>query len=474
MIRAPGLFDRPRRAHLVGAGGVGMSSLGQALLHEGHRVTGSDASDSARTRTLRARGATIHVGHRQGNLPADCDLVVVTAAIDRANPEIAAALAAEVPIVKYAQALGDLMTRKHGVCIAGCHGKTTTTGLLTWLLVQGGADPSMVIGGDAEFLGGNFRAGCGEHFVAEACEFDRSFHQLAPRTALVTNIDADHLDYYRDLGEIQEAFRDFARLLPQGGYLATLNEHERVFRDDGVVCDVETFGLRGNADWTATEWRRLDGITYFRVAHRGRDLGTFQLRLVGLHNVCNALGAIAVAARLGLDLDRVVRPALVEYGGVDRRLTQRYEGHGVLVLDDYAHHPREIAAVLSALREEHPSRRILVVFQAHQASRTRVHLREFAAALELADRVFVPDIYCARDSEEDRRAVHALDLVRTAANRGVDVTYLEDLRDAASVILRELRVADLVVTMGAGSVWEVSRDLAERLRDFDRQVIAPL
>lgn len=472
MIRPPGLFDRRRRVHLVGAGGVGMSSLGQALLHEGHRVTGSDASESARTRTLCALGATIHAGHAAENLPEDCDLCVVTAAVDRRNPEVAAALARDVQIVKYAQALGHLMARKHGICVAGCHGKTTTTGLLTWLLVQGGVDPSMVIGGDAQFLGGNWLGGRGEHLVAEACEFDRSFLSLAPRTAIVTNVDADHLDYYRDLAEIQGAFQDFARLIPQDGYLATLNEHERVFRADGIVCQVETFGLRANADWVATEWRRTDGVTYFRVRHREEDLGVFQLRLAGLHNVCNALGAMAVASHLGLDLDTVVRPALVEYRGVDRRMTSRYEGHGVLVLDDYAHHPREIAAVLTALRDEYPSRRILVVFQPHQASRTLTHLREFATALELADRVFVPDIYCARDSEEDVRAVHALDLVRTAANRGVDVSYVGHVREAAGRIIAELRVADLVVTMGAGSVGEVSRDLAERLRDFDRQIIS--
>lgn len=473
MIRSPGAFDRARRVHLVGAGGVGMSSLAQAFLHEGHTVSGSDASDSAKTRYLRSLGATIHVGHAAENVPGDCEVLVVTAAVDRRNPEVAHALDRSIPILKYAQALGQLMARRHGVSIAGCHGKTTTTGLVTSMLVRAGLDPTMVVGGDAAALGGNFRAGRGAHFVAESCEFDRSFHSLAPQSAIVTNIDADHLDYYRDLAEIHESFRDFARLLPADGYLATLNEHERVFRDPSVVCRVETFGLRGNADWVATDWRRTDGVTYFRVRHRDEDLGLFELRLAGLHNVCNALGAIALATHLGVDYDRGVRPALLEYRGVDRRMSPRYEGHGVLVLDDYAHHPREIAAVLTTLRDEYPSRRILVVFQPHQASRTRTHLREFAAALELADRVFVPDIYCARDSDEDRRSVHALDLVRCAANRGVDVTYVEDLRELAPVLLRELRVADLVVTMGAGSVWEVSRDLAERLADFDRQAIAP-
>jgi UDP-N-acetylmuramate--alanine ligase len=473
MIGRPGPLDRRRAVHLVGAGGVGMSSLAQALLHEGHRVSGSDAKDSPKIRELARLGAEIRVGHAAANVPPDCDLLVVTAAVDARNPEIAAALARGIEIVKYARALGELMARRHGVAIAGCHGKTTTTGLMTAVLVRAGLDPTMVVGGDARGLGGNFRAGRGPHLVAEACEFDRSFLSLRPRAAVVTNIDRDHLDYYRDLEDIQDAFRDFARLLPHDGFLATLNEHERIFRAEGVLCDVETFGLRGNADWVASDWKRIDGVTYFEAAHRGESLGVFELRLAGLHNVCNSLAVLAVARRFELDFDEAVRPALLEYRGVDRRMQVRYEGHGVLVLDDYAHHPREIAAVLTALRDEHPGRRIVVVFQPHQASRTRTHLLEFAAALELADRVFVPDIFLARDSDADRAAVHALDLVRTAANRGVQVTYVERLDEAAQSILDEIRVGDLVVTMGAGSVGEVSRDLAERLRDFDHQAIAP-
>jgi UDP-N-acetylmuramate--alanine ligase len=473
VIAIPGVFDRPRVVHLVGAGGVGMSSLAQALVHAGHKVSGSDASDSDRTRRLRRLGATIAIGHAASNVAADVDLVIVTAAIDPKNPEVAAALAKNVEIIKYAKALGELMSREHGVCVAGCHGKTTTTGLMTQVLVAAGLDPTMVLGGDAGALGGNYRPGGGRYFVAEACEFDRSFLNLRPRAAIVTNVDRDHLDYYRDLEEIQGAFRDFARLVPHDGFLATLNEHERIFKDPRVVCEIETFGLRGNADWTASDWRRVDGITYFQVRYRGEPEGQFELRLPGLHNICNSLAVLAVARHLGLDFDSVVRPALVEYGGVDRRMQTKYEGHGVLVLDDYAHHPREIAAVLSTLRDEYPGRRVVAVFQPHQASRTKAHMNEFAEALKFADRVFVPDIYLARDSEEDRRSVHALDLVRTAANRGVDVTYAEHLADVAPLILSEIRVGDLVVTLGAGSVWEVSSDLAERLRTFDHQVIAP-
>jgi UDP-N-acetylmuramate--alanine ligase len=473
VIAIPGVFDRPRVVHLVGAGGVGMSSLGQALLHAGHKVSGSDAAESDRTRRLAKLGAAIFVGHAAANVADDVDLFVVTAAIDPRNPEVAVALSRGVEIVKYARALGELMAREHGVCVAGCHGKTTTTGLMTQVLVCAGLDPTMVLGGDAGALGGNYRAGNGKYFVAEACEFDRSFLNLRPKAAIVTNVDRDHLDYYRDLGEIEGAFIDFARLVPHEGFLATLNEHERIFRDPRIVCDVETFGLRGNADWIASDWTRADGVTYFQVRYKGEPQGLFGLRLPGLHNLCNSLGVLAVARRLGLDMETVVRPALLEYDGVDRRMQQKYEGHGVVVLDDYAHHPREIAAVLTTLRDEHPGRRLVAVFQPHQASRTKAHLSEFAEALQLADRVFVPDIYLARDTDEAKRSVHAIDLVRTAANRGVDVTYVERFEDVARLILAEIRVGDLVVTMGAGSVWEVSSDLAERLRAFDHQVIAP-
>ena len=473
MIRRTRLFDEPRNVHLVGLGGIGVSALAQALLHSGHRVSGSDASDGDRLRRLRLLGAQVHVGHAAENVPDDADVLIVSAAVDRRNPEFARALERGVRVAKYAEALGDLMAREHGIAIAGTHGKTTTTGLMATALVKGGVDPTMILGGESGPLGGNFRAGAGSYFVAEACEFDRSFHALEPQTAIVTNIDGDHFDYYRDLDEIHEAFADFARLIPRDGYLATLNEHERILRTDGVECEIETFGLRGNADWVASDWSRSDGITYFSVRYKGRYEGVFELRLAGLHNLCNSLGVIAVGRRLGLDFDDVIRPALLEYRGVDRRMQSRYEGHGVLVMDDFAHHPHELAAVLSTLRDEYPGRRIVAVFQPHQASRTRRHLREFAESLKIADRVYVPDIFHARDSKATRDSVHALDLVRTAANVGVDVIYVEELGSVATEILTEIRVGDLIVTMGAGNVTEVSRDLADRLQAFDRQVITP-
>jgi UDP-N-acetylmuramate--alanine ligase len=376
-------------------------------------------------------------------------------------------------VVKYAQLLGLLMSESEGIAIAGTHGKSTTSALVSYVLREAGLDPSFVIGAGVDQLGGGSGVGSGSQFVVEACEYDRSFQNLRPRIATILNLEEDHLDYYRDLDEIEGAFRDFARLIPHEGFLATLNEHERIFRRPEIVCDVETFGLRGNADWIASDFQRTDGVTYFNVRYKGGYEGLFELRLAGLHNVLNCLGVLAVSRHLGLDFDDVVRPALLEYRGVDRRMQTKYEGHGVLVLDDYAHHPREVAAVLSTLREEFPGRRVVAVFQPHQASRTKTHLSEFAEALKFADRVFVPDIYLARDSEADRRSVHALDLVRKSANRGVDVTYVERLGDVAPLILSEIRVGDLVVTMGAGSVWEVSSDLADRLRAFDHQVIAP-
>ena len=437
MIGTPGPFDCRRKVHLVGAGGIGVSALAQALLHRGHRVSGSDRTESAKIGKLRGMGATMLVGHKKENVPLDTELLVATAAAQPGNPEIRVAEERGIRVLKYAEALGALMGGEYGLAVAGCHGKTTTTGLLTTVMVRGNMDPTMVLGGDSESLGGNFRPGGGRFFVAEACEFDRSFLSLTPTAALVTNIDLDHLDYYRDLDEIAGAFQDFARLLPEHGFLAVLNEDERIFNAEGIRARVETFGLGDNADWVATDVNHRDGFTRFRVRHHGRDMGSFELRLRGLHNVLNSMGVLALAHFLEIDFDEAVRPALREYGGVDRRMQTRYEGNNVIVLDDYAHHPSEVAAVLSALREEYTGRRIVAVLQPHQASRTRRNLGAFAEALKLADRVFVPDIFFARDSEQERASVHAVDLVRAANNRGVHATYVSRLEDVAPAVLRE-------------------------------------
>ncbi|NUN51623.1 MAG: UDP-N-acetylmuramate--L-alanine ligase [Planctomycetaceae bacterium] len=412
-----------------------------------------------------------HEGHDAAHLPEEADLVVASAAIPASNPELQEAERRGLPVVKYARALGGLMEGRRGIAVAGCHGKTTTTGMTAFVLERCGLDPSVIVGGDLPVFGGNWKHGLSPFLVAEACEYDRSFLNLSPEIAIVNNIDADHLDYYRDLQDISSAFLDFARRLPPEGLLVVNNEQDRLFRSDaGVRARVETTGLRNHADWTAVERTMERGLTRFKVLRRGEEWGAFALRIPGLHNTLNALGVIAVASHLGLDRESIHR-ALLDFPGVDRRLQVRYRRGGISVVDDYAHHPAEVQAVLRTLRDEPGTRRIWAVFQPHQASRLRLLRREMAAALGAADRVLVPDVFFARDSQSDRESVHSLDLVKTLNNLGADAVYEPSFPLIVERILADLRPGDVVVTMGAGNITGVSHDLARRLEDLGRQSI---
>jgi UDP-N-acetylmuramate--alanine ligase len=465
------VFSRKRVVHCVGIGGSGMSGLAALLAAEGHRVTGSDMKKGRASEELEARGLPVVEGHAAENLPLDADLVVTSAAVPPDNPEVQEADRRGLPVVKYAKALGGLMAGRRGIAISGCHGKTTTTGMAAFVMERCGLDPMVVLGGSLPVFGGNWKHGNGEFLVAEACEYDRSFLNLSPEIAVVNNIDADHLDYYRDLQDISGAFLEFARLLPADGLLVVNNEHEDLFRRDGSVkARVETTGLRNHADWVAVDRGMDRGLTRFRVLRRGEEWGQFGLRIPGLHNTLNALGIVAVASHLGLDRGAVHR-ALLEFPGVDRRLTVRYRRGGISVVDDYAHHPTEVQAVLRTLREDPGTRRIIAIFQPHQASRLRMLRREMAASLGAADRILVPDVFFARDTAEDRERVHSLDLVKTLNNLGADAAYEPSFPAIVERVLEDLRPGDVVVTMGAGSITGVSDDLARRLEMLGRQSI---
>jgi UDP-N-acetylmuramate--alanine ligase len=465
------VFSRTRSVHCIGIGGSGMSGLAGLLLARGHRVSGSDAKGNDAVAELRTRGALFSEGHDAAHVPEHADLVVASAAVPADNPELREAERRGLPVVKYARALGGLMEGLRGIAVAGCHGKTTTTGMMAFVLERCGLDPSVIVGGNLPVLGGNWKHGRSQLLVAEACEYDRSFLNLSPEIAIVNNIDADHLDYYRDLQDISSAFLEFARRLPPSGLLVVNNEQERLFRvDGGVRARVETTGLRNHADWVALDRTTERGLTRFRVLLRGDEWGSFALRVPGLHNTLNALGVVAVASHLGLD--RVaIQDALLDFPGVDRRLQTRYRRGGISVVDDYAHHPAEVQAVLRTLRDDPSTRRIWAVFQPHQASRLRLLRREMAAALGSADRVLVPDVFLARDSDSDRESVHALDLVKTLNNLGSDAVYEPSFPLIVERILADLRPGDVVVTMGAGNITGVSHDLARRLEDLGRQSI---
>jgi UDP-N-acetylmuramate--alanine ligase len=457
-----------RFAYLVGIGGTGMCGAAALLVARGIGVAGSDRSASARTDRLVADGIRVDVapdGAVPAPLPAVTTLVVASAAVAPTHPTLVEAKRRAIPVWKYAECLGALMEERTGICVAGCHGKTTTSSLIATTLWRTGRDPTFAIGGEVKDLLASARAGAGPHFVAEACEFDRSFHRLRPTVAVVTNVDEDHLDYYADLEEIRRSFVEFARLVPEDGRLIVHEEHAEPFRAAGLAAPVETYGTSEGARWRATRaaWDPAAQATRFAVSRDGEEVAHVALPLAGAHNVANGTAAIAACAAAGVPPDEAAA-ALSAFGGVRRRMETIADVRGVLVVDDYGHHPAEIRSVVRALRTRHPGRRVIVAFQPHQASRTRLLLDDFAAALAEADEAWLAPIYHARDGEEERRRVSSEDLAARVALRGGRATTLPGLAALTAHAAKEARAGDVVVTMGAGDVDEVARGLADRLR----------
>ena len=448
-----GLLAGVQRTYLIGIAGVGMSGAAGILTARGYDVRGSD------------RAPPPGADRDDAPLPAGVDLVVHSSAIPRDHPQLVAARTRGIPTERYAALLGALMADRQGICVAGSHGKTTTSALLSAALLQAGTDPSFLIGGALSGSGVGSRSGGGPFFVAESCEFDRSFHAHRPTIALITNVDEDHLDYYQDLAEIQEAFRTFARLLPEQGTLIVNDAYESVFSTDaGIRAQVQTYGFGETAWWRVgePEVSACGGSTTFDLWEQGVLRGRIEIPLHGHHNALNATAAAAAMAASGLSFD-VIAPALAAFPGVGRRQELIAEREGVTVLDDYGHHPVEIRAVVRSLRQRFAGRRLVIIFQPHQASRTRCLLKDFAVALAEADAVWLPPIFFARDSEEERRAVTSEDLARHIRNEGGEALTLCDLPAAVEHAAVSLRPGDVVVTMGAGDIDEVARGIADRL-----------
>ncbi|MDA1196265.1 MAG: UDP-N-acetylmuramate--L-alanine ligase [Planctomycetota bacterium] len=443
-----------RSAYLIGVGGIGMRAAAEILRARGVEVRGSD------------RAPPPGAARDDAPLPDGLDLVIWSAAIPPSHPQRREAAARGLAGWRYADLIGALMADRVGVCVAGSHGKTTTSALVASALMHARRDPTFVVGGRVLGHGGGARAGAGTHFVVESCEFDRSFHAHRPDIAIVTNVDEDHLDYYADLAEIQESFRVFAALLPAGGTLVVNDPYAHLFADDPrLACAVASYGFSPDAHWHVGTPRPIAGgaASAFEVTERGQARGTFEVPLAGAHNVLNATAALVALSACGLGFDEI-RAALAAFPGVARRQEVVVERGGITVMDDYGHHPAEIRATLRALRQRYEGRRLLVVFQPHQASRTRCLMKDFAAALAEADEAWLPPIYFSRDSEEEQRAVTSADLARHVRNEGGLATALDDLDEAIAHGLRELRPGDVLVTMGAGNVDEVAHGLAARLR----------
>jgi UDP-N-acetylmuramate--alanine ligase len=451
-------FLRLRRLHFVGAGGVGMSGLAEILLLSTPlEISGCDRERSENTTRLTTLGAKIAYGHDPAHV-RDADLVVISSAVPESNPEVAAARERGIPVIRRAEMLAEIMRLKQGVAVAGTHGKTTTTSLTGMVLTEAGFDPTIVVGGRVRILGTNARLGKGDFLVAEADEYDRSFLELTPVVAVVTNIEADHLDTYRDLADIRDAFATFANRVPfYGAVVACVDDPGVREILPRVKRRVVTYGESAEAGLRAADIRLEASGTTFEVQEGSTwSLGTVRLPLPGRHNVANALAAIAVGRELSIPFPTIAR-ALKEFTGVVRRFETKGQRGGVLVLDDYAHHPTEIAATLAAARQVHPGRRLVALFQPHLYSRTRDFAEDFGRALLACDVAVVTDVYPSR---EKPLAGVTGELVAAAARRAghVNVVYLPERKTVVRGLAGILKSGDLLVTMGAGDVVRLGEE----------------
>ena len=455
------MFKRYQHIHFVGIGGVGMSGIAEVLLNMGYRVTGSDQRRGEAVERLEQLGAKVFVGHDAANV-AGAHVVVYSSAVARDNVEVAEARARQTPVIPRAEMLAELMRLKYAIAVAGTHGKTTTTSLIASVLAEGRLDPTVVVGGRIRSLGSNARLGQGEYMVAEADESDGSFLRLTPTMAVVTTIDAEHLDHYGTLERVSEAFLAFVNKVPfYGAAVLCLDQPNVQLLIPRVEKRIITYGLESAADLTAHRLT-LSGLTArFEVLHRGQPLGECALRVPGRHNVLNAMAAIAV----GLDLEIpfvTIQRGLAEFSGVQRRFQVRGESRGVLVVDDYGHHPAEIRATLAAAKAGF-DRRVVTVFQPHRYTRT-LHLRqEFLTAFNQSDTLVVMDIYPAGEAAiEGVSGQDLADAIRAHGHR--DVVYLDSDRERILAHLEDvLRSGDLVLTLGAGDVGQLGQALLERL-----------
>jgi UDP-N-acetylmuramate--alanine ligase len=452
------LFKKRHAAqvHFVGIGGIGMSGIAEVLLNLGYRVTGSDLKGSDITRRLASLGATIYEGHKAQNL-VQADVVVISSAVKKDNPEVVAARQRKIPVIPRAEMLAELMRLKYAVAVAGSHGKTTTTSMVATVLSAAGLDPTAVVGGKVNVLDSNAKLGKSELMVVEADESDGSFLKLHPAITVVTNIDPEHMDHYGTLEALKTAFVEFCNRVPFYGLNVLCLDHPNV---QELVPRLEkrvvTYGSSHMADYRL-EGVRLEGFsTRFQAFRRDEPLGEFRVRMVGAHNALNALAVIAVAEEMEIPLD-TVRGALAEFGGVQRRFTVRGEVNGITVVDDYGHHPTEVLATLAGARRAF-GRRLVVAFQPHRYTRTHDLKKEFTTSFNDADVLFVSSVYAAGEEPIPGATGDALaEAIRAHGHR--DVTYVDKRVDLPAAIAPRLREGDIVLTLGAGDITQVGPDL---------------
>ena len=454
------LFAPTQRIHFIGIGGIGMSGIAEILLTMGYSVSGSDLKRSAVTDRLVGMGARFFEGHAAGNAAAS-DVVVTSSAVSKTNPEVLEARERKIPVIQRAEMLAELMRLKYGIAVAGMHGKTTTTSMIAAVLAGGGLDPTVVVGGRVNALGSNARLGGSQYLVAEADESDRSFLKLSPVLGVVTNLDREHMDCYKDMADVEGAFVEFMDKMPFYG-ATTVCVDNALLR--GILPRVRrrlyTYGESADADFRVEGIEAVGATSRFEVNYKGLVLGPFVLHVPGRHNVLNAAAAVAVGVQLGVAPEQIAA-GLDSFRGVDRRFQVKGVVRGVTVVDDYGHHPTEILATLKAARECGFGR-VLVLFQPHRFSRTRDLMAEFAGAFKDADSVQVLDIYAA--SEEPIAGVTAEALVAAMAKAGgAKVAYAGSMGAAVEALVSEAKDGDVILTMGAGNVSAAGALVLERL-----------
>ena len=457
------MFFRPQHLHFTGIGGIGMSGIAEVLLNLGYRISGSDVKLSAITERLAGMGATVYEGHQASNL-GGARALVVSSAVDESNPEVQEARRRQIPVIPRGELLAELMRLKYGIAVAGSHGKTTTTSMTATILNYAGLDPTVVVGGRVGTMGGsNARVGRSDFLVVESDESDGSFLKLAPIVAVVTNIDREHLDHYPSLDAIRSAFIEFVNKVPFYGAVIVCLDDPNV---QGILPEIRrrtiTYGTTSQADMEALDVGCGHFASDFGLRYRGADLGRFHLAIPGRHNVLNAMAAIAVALELEVKPD-TIREALATFSGVDRRFQVRGQERGITVVDDYGHHPTEIRATLDGARLC-GFRRIHVLFQPHRYTRTYHLMDEFARSFHQADNLYVMDIYAASEKPiEGVSAQSLVDRIRQFGHRGAE--YVGTMDRGVDALLDVARDGDLVLTLGAGSVWQAGDKLLARLRE---------
>ena len=451
-------FEKPIHIHFIGIGGISMSGLAEILLEEGFTVSGSDSKESPLTKKLESEGAIIHYGQCAENISDGIDCVVYTAAINKANPELMEAVARKIPMLTRAELLGQLMKNyKTPIAVSGTHGKTTTTSMISHILLAADLDPTISVGGILKAIGGNIRVGKSETFITEACEYTNSFLHFYPKISVILNIEEDHLDFFKDLEDIRHSFHQFAALLPSDGTLiinGDIDNYQEIY--DSLDCNVITYGSSDMLDYSASNITYDEkGLVAFDLIKNGKVVDHIQLSVTGDHNVSNALASIATAELLQIPME-TIKKGILSFSGTDRRFEYKGTFNGVTVVDDYAHHPTEIRATLTAA-QKYPHKRLVLVFQPHTYSRTKAFLDDFAEVLSMADVIVLADIFAAR--EQNTFGVSSKDILERLTAKGKDAHYFPSFEEIEKFLLKNCMNGDLLITMGAGNVVEIGESL---------------